>query len=79
MVEAHRGQRARQGRATTSLSWIVNAFKGWCTREFKNKIWQPNYYEHIIRSEKELEKIREYIENNPLVEKLEWSKFENKD
>ena len=42
-------------------------------------IWQWNYYEHIIRSEKELEKIREYIENNPLVEKLEWSKFENKD
>jgi len=34
-------------------------------------IWQWNYYEHIIRSEKELEKIREYIENNPLVEKLE--------
>jgi len=76
MVEAHRGQRARQGRATTtSLSWIVNAFKGWCTREFKNKIWQPNYYEHIIRSEKELEKIREYIENNPEKEILEFDEF----
>jgi len=32
-------------------------------------IWQPNYYEHIIRNEKALLKIREYIENNPLVEK----------
>ena len=29
-------------------------------------IWQRNYYEHIIRSEKELNRIREYIENNPL-------------
>jgi putative transposase len=29
------------------------------------KIWQRNYYEHIIRNDKELEKIREYIVNNP--------------
>ncbi len=28
--------------------------------------WQPNYYEHIIRNEKELSRIREYIQNNPL-------------
>ncbi len=28
-------------------------------------IWQRNYYEHVIRSEKELNLIREYIENNP--------------
>lgn len=28
--------------------------------------WQRNYYEHIIRSEKELNKIRKYIIENPL-------------
>jgi len=28
-------------------------------------IWQRNYYEHIIRNEYELSKIREYIRNNP--------------
>jgi REP element-mobilizing transposase RayT len=28
--------------------------------------WQRNYYEHIIRNEKELNSIREYIVNNPL-------------
>jgi putative transposase len=27
--------------------------------------WQRNYYEHIIRNDKELNKIREYIINNP--------------
>jgi REP element-mobilizing transposase RayT len=31
-------------------------------------IWQPNYYEHIIRNEKSLYEIRKYIQNNP----LEW-------
>lgn len=29
-------------------------------------IWQRNYYEHVIRNEKELNKIIEYITNNPL-------------
>ncbi|MDO8519330.1 MAG: transposase [Deltaproteobacteria bacterium] len=29
-------------------------------------VWQRNYYEHIIRDERDLVKIREYIANNPL-------------
>jgi Transposase and inactivated derivatives len=29
-------------------------------------LWQRNYYEHIIRNENELHRIREYIQTNPL-------------
>jgi REP element-mobilizing transposase RayT len=29
-------------------------------------VWQRNYYEHIIRDERELQAIREYIRYNPL-------------
>ena len=29
------------------------------------KLWQRNYWEHIIRNEPELNRIREYIQNNP--------------
>jgi putative transposase len=29
-------------------------------------LWQRNYYEHIIRTENELSRIRGYIQNNPL-------------
>ena len=29
------------------------------------RIWQRNYYEHVIRNEDELRKVRQYIENNP--------------
>ena len=29
-------------------------------------VWQRNYYEHVIRDEKELNGIREYILYNPL-------------
>jgi hypothetical protein len=28
-------------------------------------VWQRNYYKHIIRHENELNRIREYIVNNP--------------
>jgi hypothetical protein len=29
-------------------------------------LWQRNYYEHVIRNDRELDKIREYIATNPL-------------
>ncbi|MCL4459777.1 MAG: transposase [Chloroflexi bacterium] len=35
-----------------------------------NPVWQRNYYEHVVRNEDDLGKIREYIVNNPL--KWEW-------
>jgi putative transposase len=28
-------------------------------------LWQRNYWEHIVRDEMELNRIREYIRNNP--------------
>jgi len=34
--------------------------------EFQKRLWQRNYFEHIIRDEKELDLIRLYIYNNPV-------------
>ncbi len=28
-------------------------------------VWQRNYYEHVIRDDDDLNRIREYIINNP--------------
>ncbi|MDD5688203.1 MAG: transposase [Elusimicrobia bacterium] len=77
-----------------SLAKIINAFKSWVTRDIKKglasqgdaatkgdvvtSIWQPNYYEHIIRNEKALTKIREYIQNNPLVDNINFEQFYEK-
>jgi REP element-mobilizing transposase RayT len=36
---------------------------GW--QRFNEKLWQRNYYEHIIRDQNEYERISEYIINNP--------------
>ena len=60
-----------------SLSQIVQWFKTMTTNEyirgvkksnwtpFNGKLWQRNYYEHIIRNEKELEQKADYILTNP--------------
>ncbi len=62
---------------TARLGDIISAFKSIATHEFikgvkqngrtpfPGKLWQRNYYEHIVRNEKELIHIREYIRNNP--------------
>jgi REP element-mobilizing transposase RayT len=36
---------------------------GWAP--FPGKLWQRNYYEHIVRNENEMSHIRQYIRNNP--------------
>jgi len=60
-----------------SLSDVVSRFKKMTTKRytdgvknqewppFPNKLWQRNYWEHIIRNDEDLNLIREYIHNNP--------------
>jgi len=48
---------------------IIRTFKSLVSRETKEKnFWQRNYFEHVIRDEKALKEIREYIQNNPEAE-----------
>jgi putative transposase len=37
--------------------------QGWPA--FRGRLWQRNYYEHVIRSEESLNRIRRYIADNP--------------
>ena len=52
------------------LSEIVRRLKAVTTKQVRFRLWQPNYYEHVIRDDKALAKVREYIQNNPLMERL---------
>ena len=59
---------------TYTLGFIVGMFKTECTVQINRlrntpgqKIFQRNYYEHIIRNEHRLHKIRQYIKNNPII------------
>ena len=48
------------------LPVVVGSFKSAASRLIGANIWQRNYWEHIIRSNRELDSIRDYIEDNPL-------------
>lgn len=60
------------------LGAIVGAFKSITTVEygrgarthgwagFRGRLWQRNYYEHVVRDEADLSRVRRYVEKNPL-------------
>jgi REP element-mobilizing transposase RayT len=52
-------------KSITTHKYIDNV-KNQNWQSFNKKLWQRNYYEHIIRNDLEMEKIRKYIQNNPL-------------
>jgi len=54
-----------------TIGAIVRGYKSSVTKNivllgFVGKIWQRNYYEHIIRDGKSFQTISEYIKNNPV-------------
>src|SRR5262249_21744116 len=64
-------------RNAPTLGRVVSAFKSLVTITWRqyhresnilclNHLWQRDYYEHVIRTEEDLELTREYILNNPL-------------
>lgn len=59
----------------TSLGEIIRKLKALCSKEAGRSLWQPNFYEHVISSEKALGSIREYIQNNPLEETIDAKTF----
>ena len=65
-VKQPRGYRAG------SLGAIISHFKAAVSRRARSEImvhskhiWQRNYYDHIVRDEKSLNEIRQYIIENP--------------
>ena len=53
-----------------TIGAIIRGYKSSVTKQmgmvgFGEKLWQRNYYEHIIRDEQSYQRISEYIINNP--------------
>lgn len=69
---------ARTVKTNNNLSNIIGSFKSAATRKINQLSsihfkWQRFFYDHIIRTEKSLNNIREYITNNPTT----WNNDEN--
>ncbi len=61
----------RQG--CLSLRDVVKRLKSYTTREYRKRtgdkqsaLWQPRYYDHIIRNDEDYNEKWQYIDNNPL-------------
>ncbi len=64
---------------TLKLGDVVHRFKSLTTAKyrhgvynqewpsFENRLWQRNYYEHIIRNPESWDRLQEYIRDNPLL------------
>ncbi|BDS10232.1 transposase [Aureispira anguillae] len=70
-------KKINQRNRPTALPKVIQWFKTMTTNEyirgvkqlgwskFRKRVWQRNYWEHIIRTEQSYKKIEEYIHNNP--------------
>ena len=50
----------------STVSKFVGTFKRFCNKEYGENIWQPRYYDHVIRNEQDFKEAWEYIENNSM-------------
>jgi len=73
--ETHVGTHSRASlrRQPRSLGSIIAGFKSAATKRInverkmpRAPVWQPRFYEHVIRNKKDLTNIREYIINKPM-------------
>jgi REP element-mobilizing transposase RayT len=60
-----------------TLSKVLQAFKSLTTSvyargvrsagwpSFDRRLWQQGFYDHVIRDDRDLERVRTYIDNNP--------------
>ena len=54
-----------RARHASPLHVVVSSFKAAASKRVGTALWQRNYFEHVIRGEKDLNRIRGYIEDNP--------------
>ena len=54
------------------VSRFVSTWKRFCNKEYGQNIWQPRFYDHIIRNQEDFERHMKYICENP----FSWRKDE---
>ena len=71
--------RVSRGPLPGSIGAIIGSFKSAASKRFREipnnpekRLWQQNYYEHVIRNERDYQAIFDYIVANP----MNWDKDE---
>jgi len=75
--DAYTDEKGQARLSAPTVGTVIQWFKTMSTNEyirnvktekwlpFDKRLWQRNYYEHIIRNESDLTRVQEYIVNNP--------------
>ena len=58
---------------TMTTKLYIDGVRQWGWKTFPGKLWQRNYYEHVIRGEEDMHRIRQYIVENT----VRWTMDEN--
>jgi Transposase and inactivated derivatives len=65
MAENGRTQGSGRTQFVPTVSRIIKQFKGSVTKQIGFSMWQPRFYDHIIRDKDDYSRICQYIEENP--------------
>ena len=49
-----------------TIGRIIQQMKGCITKQIGKSIWQPRFFDHVIRGEQDYKEIWQYIDNNPI-------------
>ncbi len=52
--------------AAPTLGTVINQFKGSISKQVGVKIWQKNFYEHIVRDASDYDEKMKYVYENPI-------------
>jgi REP-associated tyrosine transposase len=71
VIHSPLGQIVAEEWAPRPLGTIIGQFKGACTHRIwasdrRDFAWQPRFWDHVIRDEESLQRLRKYILENPL-------------
>ncbi|MEG1270291.1 MAG: transposase, partial [Ruthenibacterium sp.] len=53
-----------------TLSQVIGSMKRWVTKQIGFSVWQKSFNDRIIRNEKGYQEVWQYIEENPLKQKM---------
>lgn len=65
MMIEYNGDRCLTSRANELIPHVISTLKRFCNRDLGENVFQRGYHDHVIRGEKDYQKIWGYIDDNP--------------
>ena len=64
LILIHAGEQGKD-QSEPTISRMVQQLKGIITKKIGFSVWQPRFYDHVVRNQQDYDEIWQYIEENP--------------